>query len=54
MKKIIRRDYFPDVQKLEAQLAFIEASECNDSVKLREISERYATSLIQTPSGKIL
>ena len=51
MNKIIRRDYFPDVHKLEAQLEFIEATESNDPVKLREISERYATSLIQTPSG---
>ncbi len=54
MKKIIRRDYFPDVQKLEAQLAYIEATESNDPVKLREISERYATDLIQTPTGKFI
>lgn len=51
MKKIIRRDYFPDNQKLEAQLAYIEASESNDPAKLREISERYATDLLQTPAG---
>ena len=50
MKKIIRRDFFPDVHKLEAQLAYIEASENNDLEKLREISERYATDLVQTPS----
>ena len=41
---IIRRDFFPDVAKLEAQLEFIEASESNDYNKLREISERFATT----------
>ena len=41
---IIRRDFFPDVPKLEAQLEFIEASESNDFDKLREISERFSTS----------
>lgn len=51
MRKIIRRDYFPDIEKHEAQLAYIEATESNDPVKLREISERYATDLVQTPSG---
>lgn len=45
---IIRRDFFPDVAKLEAQLEFIEASETNDYDKLREISERFATTT-QTP-----
>ena len=41
---IIRRDFFPDVAKLESQLEFIEASESNDYDKLREISERFATT----------
>lgn len=53
---IIRRDFFPDVPKLEAQLEFIAASENNDYDKLREISERFATTThtpaisISTPS----
>lgn len=46
---IIRRDFFPDVAKLEAQLEFIEASETNDYDKLREISERFA-STTHTPA----
>lgn len=49
--KIIRRDFFPDLPKLEAQLAFIEATESNDVDKLREISERYPTHF-KTPSGQ--
>lgn len=48
--KIIRRDFFPELPKLEAQLAFIEATESNDHDKLREISERYPTH-IKTPNG---
>lgn len=44
LKTIIRRDFFPDVPKLEAQLEFIEASESNDYDKLREISERFSTT----------
>ena len=47
---IIRRDFFPDVAKLEAQLEFIEASESNDYDKLREISERFATTT-HTPAA---
>ena len=51
MAKIIQRDFFPELPKLEAQLAYIEATETNDPVKLREISERYAEQ-IKTPNGK--
>lgn len=40
---IVRRDFFPDVPKLEAQLEFIEASETNDYERLRAISERFPT-----------
>ena len=47
---IIQRDFFPDVPKLEAQLEFIEASERNDYDKLRQISERFATTS-HTPGG---
>ena len=50
MTTIIRRDFFPDVAKLEAQLEFIEASESNDYDKLREISERFATTT-HTPAA---
>ena len=45
---IVRRDFFPDIPKLEAQLEFIEASEANDYERLRAISERFPTT-IHTP-----
>lgn len=48
LTQIIRRDFFPDVSKMEAQLEYIEATESNDQQKLREISERFGTSL-KTP-----
>lgn len=41
---IIRRDFFPGTAKLEAQLEYLEASETNDCDRLREISERFATT----------
>ena len=44
MTAIIRRDFFPSTAKLEAQLEYLEASETNDSDRLREISERFATT----------
>jgi protein DGCR14 len=50
MGKIIRRDFFPDLPKLEAQLEYINATDSNDPVKLREISERYAKEINATPS----
>ena len=49
MTKIVRRDFFPDIAKLEAQLEFIEASETNDYERLRAISERFP-STIRTPN----
>ena len=45
----MRRDFFPDIAKLEAQLEFIEASESNDFERLRAISERFPT-VIRTPN----
>jgi len=51
LPNIIRRDFFPDIPKLEAQLEFIEASQSNDHEKLREISERFsATTDTRTPA----
>lgn len=50
MAKIIRRDFFPDLPKLEAQLEYIEATDQGDTVKLREISERFANE-VKTPQG---
>ena len=51
MAKIIRRDFFPDLPKLEAQLEYIEATDSDDPVKLREISERFASGQLNTPHG---
>ncbi len=54
MSKIVRRDFFPDIQKLETQLEFIEATESNDYEKLRLISERFAsTNQTPAPGGKV-
>ncbi|XP_005102187.1 splicing factor ESS-2 homolog [Aplysia californica] len=39
--KIIERDFFPDIPKLEAQVEYYEALEKNDLVKLREIQMQY-------------
>ena len=50
MSKIIRRDFFPEVPKLQAQLAYLEACDSNDSEKLREISERFE-SVTDTPAA---
>ncbi len=53
LSKIVRRDFFPDISKLEAQLEFIEATESNDYEKLRLISERFATTnRTPVPGGK--
>ena len=53
LTSIIRRDFFPDVPKLEAQLDFIEASETNDYERLRAISERFPTTQrTPQPAGK--
>lgn len=49
LTKIVRRDFFPDIAKMEAQLEFIEATETNDYERLRAISERFPTSL-RTPN----
>ncbi|XP_059139031.1 splicing factor ESS-2 homolog [Physella acuta] len=41
ISKIIERDFFPDLPKLEAQAEYYEALEKNDLVKLREIQMRF-------------
>lgn len=39
--KIIQRDFFPDLEKLRAQHQYMEAMEKNDTIKLRELYEKY-------------
>ena len=50
MAKIIRRDFFPEVPKLQAQLAYMESADSNDPEKLKEISERFAAAANDTPA----
>uniref|UniRef100_A0A3B3V150 Ess-2 splicing factor homolog n=1 Tax=Poecilia latipinna TaxID=48699 RepID=A0A3B3V150_9TELE len=45
LEKIIQRDFFPDVTKLQAQKEYLEAEESGDLEKMREISIRYGSSL---------
>jgi hypothetical protein len=43
MSRIIERDFFPDLEKLGAQNAYLEAVERNDVEKLREIYAKYSS-----------
>uniref|UniRef100_A0A3B3B791 Ess-2 splicing factor homolog n=1 Tax=Oryzias melastigma TaxID=30732 RepID=A0A3B3B791_ORYME len=45
LEKIIQRDFFPDVTKLQAQKEYLEAEESGDLEKMREISIRFGSSL---------
>ncbi|KAK0142015.1 Splicing factor ESS-2 [Merluccius polli] len=45
LEKIIQRDFFPDVTKLQAQKDYLDAEECGDLGRMREISIRYGSSL---------
>lgn len=42
MAKIIQRDFFPDLEKLQAQNEYLEAMEKNDLTKLRELHLKYS------------
>ncbi|XP_077594236.1 splicing factor ESS-2 homolog [Stigmatopora nigra] len=41
LEKIIQRDFFPDVTKLQAQKDYLDAEESGDLERMREISIRY-------------
>ena len=45
LEKIIQRDFFPDVTRLQAQRDYLDAEECGDLGRMREISIRYGSSL---------
>ncbi|KAK3751881.1 hypothetical protein RRG08_047154 [Elysia crispata] len=49
--KIIERDFFPDIPKLEAKAEYYEALETNDLVKLREIQMRFKRPDTATPDA---
>lgn len=51
LNKIIQRDFFPELPKLQAQHEYLDAVEHNDVEKLREISARYQVT--HTPSGRL-
>ncbi|KAB7505474.1 Protein DGCR14, partial [Armadillidium nasatum] len=42
LESIIERDYFPDLENLNDKLRYLEASESNDVVKLRELYAKYS------------
>ncbi|XP_049594171.1 splicing factor ESS-2 homolog [Syngnathus scovelli] len=44
LEKIIQRDFFPDVTKLQAQKDYLDAEESGDLERMREISIRYGKS----------
>ncbi|XP_072311552.1 splicing factor ESS-2 homolog isoform X2 [Eucyclogobius newberryi] len=52
LEKIIQRDFFPDVTKLQAQREYLEAEENGDLERMRQISIRYGSSLAKaTPQS---
>uniref|UniRef100_A0A672GD40 Ess-2 splicing factor homolog n=1 Tax=Salarias fasciatus TaxID=181472 RepID=A0A672GD40_SALFA len=48
LEKIIQRDFFPDVTKLQAQKDYLEAEENGDLERMRAISIRYGSSLAKS------
>ncbi|XP_029024046.1 splicing factor ESS-2 homolog [Betta splendens] len=48
LEKIIQRDFFPDVTKMQAQKDYLEAEESGDLERMREISIRYGSSLTKS------
>lgn len=48
LEKIIQRDFFPDVTKLQAQKDYLEAEETGDLERMREISIRYGSSVTKS------
>ncbi|KAM4634400.1 splicing factor ESS-2 homolog [Polymixia lowei] len=48
LEKIIQRDFFPDVTKLQAQKDYLDAEENGDLERMREISIRYGSSLTKS------
>lgn len=45
LEKIIQRDFFPDVSKLQAQKDYLEAEELGDLERMREIAIKYGTAM---------
>ncbi len=51
IEKIIRRDFFPELPKLEAQLEYLTALENHDTDALRNIAVRYHTPMAAGGAG---
>ncbi|KAJ8393929.1 hypothetical protein AAFF_G00054620 [Aldrovandia affinis] len=48
LEKIIQRDFFPDVTKLQAQKDYLEAEDNGDLGRMREIAIKYGSSLTKS------
>lgn len=46
MGKIIERDFFPDLEKLRAQNAYLDAVEQNDTKRMRELYAKYSSGQV--------
>lgn len=42
--KIIQRDFFPDLEKLKAQNDYLDAMERNDTIRMKELYQKYSGS----------
>ncbi|XP_069476041.1 splicing factor ESS-2 homolog [Ambystoma mexicanum] len=45
VQKIIQRDFYPDVEKLRAQNEYLDAEECGDLERMRQIAIKFGSSL---------
>lgn len=45
LEKIIQRDFFPDVSKLQAQRDYLQAEEDGDTERMREIAIKYGSAM---------
>ncbi|KAI1882401.1 hypothetical protein AGOR_G00250310 [Albula goreensis] len=54
LEKIIQRDFFPDVAKLQAQKDYLEAEDNGDLERMRQIAIKYGSSLTKsTPRNSV-
>ncbi|XP_030624753.1 splicing factor ESS-2 homolog [Chanos chanos] len=54
LEKIIQRDFFPDVTKLQAQREYLEAEENGDLERMREIAIKYGSTVTRsTPRASV-
>ena len=46
LEKIVERDFFPELDKLKARSAFIDATDRNDTNEMQRLKERFSTGRI--------